>query len=894
VLLLNQATLLFGHERFAHAGQILEGMFHTIGQADEGVALRVTLLLLEVYLHTYKGAAPGDSVTRSVVSSANRVLVFLHAPHAFNDTSMLIAAIEAARAAAGGHSGSATASASASSASSGAAASSPGSAASADDAPVPIAEGALTSASTISSAGPRRIAGALCGRFWFNLHCIKARFALASKDAATAAAELRAAVSAWRGQILQAGATETAGADASGNIVDTPGTDSCPTTLPAVVGAVEDPDLLAGGTACLPLDLRAQFLHHRSRLLSCMGMHTTAVALLDAAGATAEALGTAPAASGAAAPPPQAAAAPSTSAKGKRGAAAAAAAAAAVADATPLSWPSPSQVVPRASHLSNLALLHARSGRHHLAAALLHRAIAACGDVEATMVQALHRGDAAKPAIDGVTAATAKPKDVAPLAAIKVAPAGTARLGCGVSPVLPPARKEILLNAGITALLRRRPLEAFAHLRRAVMLFRQRPRLWVRLAEACILYHEQCRALTGVGAPSARLGTAWTVTGESARVCEPIVHLQGGTEALGPDGVALRPPTAAPSSSSSASASASGGRAAHQLQRDLCWAGAGVVRAVYGEGSQQRLLLATGPTTCPEPVMRDQAAMRDRALAAATGAPATAASADSIGPLEPDAPSLQYARACLENALCLLPTAAAVAIKPPAVFGTVGDDSEECRAAQGVTARDPAAAASAAAAGSVAVKAAHHGWKKTRAAALTKLAYVCLCLEDPVAALRYANQMSIEPRPDSDPSNAPFLQCWFFSRLYAAEAMCKLDRPGEAADLLAHTEPAPDISPAQASSSRAHGASALKVNIAISSSLANRPGNATEAVKLVLAANPVAVEARAASSLLTQQMGRPTDTRDLLSLGIAPTAVGGAHTPADDARAAAASAAGRG
>lgn len=856
-------------------------MFHSIGQADDGVALRVTLLLLEVYLHTYKGAAPGDSVTRSVVLSANRVLMFLHAPHAFNDMSMLIASIEAVRASSKGPAGSKDAGSSASSAGTGAAAaaasSADESAAAAPDTaamPIPIVEGDLTSAQTLAAASPRRVAAALCGRFWFNLHCIKARFALASKDAATAASELRAAVAAWRTRILEAGASETPGTDASGAIVATDGRDSCPASLPAVVGAVGDPDTLAGGTGSLPLDLRAHLLHHRSRLLASTGMATAAVALLDAAEDTARALGPSPFASGSAAPAPRPAA-PAAPAAGPE-------------------WPAPSQVVARASHLSNLALLHARSGRHHLSAALLHRAVAACGDVEAVMVQALSQGDAAKTSIDAVTSSAADSSALAPLDAIRVGSAGSASLGCGVAPLLLPARKEILLNAGIAALLRRRPLEAFAHLRRAVMLFRQRPRLWVRLAEACILYHEQCRALTGVGAPSSRLGTPWTVRGESARVCEPIVHLEGGTQALGPDGAALQPAGAAGGRRAASTAAASSRGAVPELERDLCWAGAGVVRAVYGEGSQQRLLLAAGPTTCPEPAMPDQAAMRDRALAAdgsASSSAAEASAADTSGPLEPAAPSLQYARACLENALCLLPTATAVAVKPPAVFGTVGDDSEECRGASGVTPRDDAAAERAAAAGSTAVETAHRGWKQTRAAALTKLAYVCLCLEDPVAALRYANQMSIEPRPSNDPGNAPFLQCWFFSRLYAAEALCKLDRSAEAADLLAQTEPAPEVSLAQATSSRAHGSSALKVNLAIASSLANRPASATEAVKLVLAANPVAAEARAASSLLTQQMGRPTDTRDLLSLGIAPTSVGVTHAAADDARAATAAAA---
>jgi len=394
------------------------------------------------------------------------------------------------------------------------------------------------------------------------------------------------------------------------------------------------------------------------------------------------------------------------------------------------------------------------------------------------------------------------------------------------------------------------------------MLFRQRPRLWVRLAEACIMYHEQSRATTSAGAVPGRIGAVWS--SPSASTSQPAATLEGASVILGPDGVAAAAAERPPSSPAPVAGS----------ERDLCWAGAGVVSATFGAGASQRFLLASQPRCCPEPALDDQRGMRalalgpDASLAQGGLGPEDAASAVRRSPQEPPAPSLQYARACLENALCLLPASAAVAIKPPAILGTVAD--EAAQAAAGVDAASPEDAAAAAASASASVLAASTGWRNTRAAALTKLAYVCLCLDDPVTAFRFTNQVATEAKPDETSAGPGLVHWWYLSRLYASEAMCRMGRPREAAELLASTSP-PDASAEP--SARAEGRPAVLVNLAVAHALSGRTGEAAAAVRDVLSQNPLATEARAVSAFVTQQASHPSDTRDLLARGIAPGTV---------------------
>lgn len=63
-----------------------------------------------------------------------------------------------------------------------------------------------------------------------------------------------------------------------------------------------------------------------------------------------------------------------------------------------------------------------------------------------------------------------------------------------------------------------------------------------------------------------------------------------------------------------------------------------------------------------------------------------------------------------------------------------------------------------------------------RQSVLTDLAYVELCLQNPLQALKTATTLLSQP----DCSQ----MCQFFARMYAAEALCLLDRPREAADHL--------------------------------------------------------------------------------------------------------------
>jgi hypothetical protein len=813
VLLLNQAALLFCQERFAHTGQVLESMFHSISEADDWVAMRAHLLLLEVYLHTYKASAPGDSVTRSVISSANRILSALDEPRAFNDRMRCLAAVEAAHASFRGSEASASASSEASA--------SAGAAEHEDEGVELIGPlSRLCTPQQLVKVPTRKLAAVICGTYFFRLHSIKARFALASGDVTTATDELERAVARWRTEVLESGSSE--GTDARGIDPD----DECPRVLLPVVGRVSSPHVDAGGTSGFPRRLRAELLALRARLLLLLEDTAAAAMLIDAAYALSSKLPDPPHLLGAA------------SSKGG-----------------PRMWPVGTQTVSRALHLNNLAMIHAKTGRLHVAAALLSRAVHACAEEEIALANAVIKGGGPSSAVTEAISKgkEASPEDVTALHTVMAGPAGDARLGQGLATARLPPRREILHNAGVVALMRHRPLEAFFHLRRAVMLFRQRPRLWIRLAEACIMYYEQCKAATVAGAVPAVLGDEWQVPASTV-TATPAVTIPGATDMPRPG---------------------------EMRNQDMCWAGAGVIRGVLGEGRSQRLLLQHQPNVCPEPAMPDQLAVK--ASARVAGADAVVGDSSKLvssSPVEPEAPSLQYARACLENALCLLPAAPAVMVESPAVHATIAErkaaDSPE----------EATRAAEAKASADASVKAAGAGWRHTRAAALTKLSYVCLCLHDPVAALRYANQVASESRP---PDDSGTLQLWFLSRLYAAEAFCRLNRADDATELLLRSSP-----PSTGQSSyHAEGASALHVNLAIAQTLARNPSRASASVSSVLNSNPLATESRAVCAFISQSQRLPADARELLSRGIAPVTLSPSPGGGSDSAAAATAAAAR-
>lgn len=937
ILHYNQAAMWFSQQRYANAGSVLENLFAEIQKTEEWSGMRAALLLLEVYLHTYKAAAPGDAATRSVVSSANRVLEYLEKPSSFNDFDRILAIIEAV---------SFLARSATRPTASGTSATTP--------AALTFAEGSTadTRPTIVSDMPARLLAARLCASVWFRIFITKARLVLAGGDIRTAASQTTLALCKYTVELARAYApldrsrsttdfdshswdspTSTPAASATSKPYDDALRSSLaspadlPTDAAALASAMEraadDGDdetddisklereleaparLSPPSASLLPPLLRAEYLAMRASIELARRRLRRAQRLLDAS-----------LTDSASVPPPGSL----LRVEGLLPSSLALTSPTAVAALRPavgeLDWPLPLAGLTTAEYLNNSAVLHLRSGKYHSASALLMRALAACSRYEVVSGAAVRTALLHKAAAAASTAAAAAPGDATAAAAAAAAahasviplsthlgagPAGDARLGEGLSSPRVSPRREVLHNAGVVALLRRRPLEAFSHLRRALPLFRQRPRIWIRLAEACIMYHEQCVALSARGVKPMQIGAEWYPPQDSITSAPPALVIPGFTDA---------PTTAAAASTTSLTAAGS-------PAGDLCWAGAGIVRGVFGHGASQRMLLITDRLTCTEPPMPDQAALAGpHSSASSSGGIAAGLDGEPLSgavepPEEPFAPSLQYARACLENALCLLPPAASLAQPPPPIHGTAtpGAAGPDATAAlpEGGTDAATAAAAASNPAMVAAARAAALGWRTTRAAALTKLAYVCLLLEDYASALRYAGLVSPETMNPLDASGGASASAaaaapngaarmamtrWsFLARQYAAEALCRLNRPADACALLDAPDvvsEAPRIPPlassagaggapsgvsSSPSAAQALGACALHVNRGIARLLAGRTDAVQESLAEALSINPLATEARLLSAYMSQLQMRYNETRMLLARGVASVGV---------------------
>lgn len=330
-----------------------------------------------------------------------------------------------------------------------------------------------------------------------------------------------------------------------------------------------------------------------------------------------------------------------------------------------------------------------------------------------------------------------------------IRPPGRSSLGLGVSAGIPSPVYECLYNCGLSLLKDQKPGPAFRCFYGSLELFRTRSRVWLRLAECCILQHAQdAKAAVEKDAPS------WS-------------H----------------------------------------------WTSKGVVRTAVGAGRLHRFILQEPWTAARDGVEDIAAAVASLGAGVSGGSsgsgagPSGAGSAGSGGaalPVEPPQPSLAFAALCLRNALSLLPPVSSFAPPSPAdasapvassvdslPFATAGalhasvprtDAGPVSAAGSAVDARKkPADGEDDGTAGAGADSASDPKDSKAvppksklclRQAALAKLSFVYLNLDDPVSALSCAAQVLALPNCQEP---------WrFVARMYASEALATMSRLSEA------------------------------------------------------------------------------------------------------------------
>lgn len=313
---------------------------------------------------------------------------------------------------------------------------------------------------------------------------------------------------------------------------------------------------------------------------------------------------------------------------------------------------------------------------------------------------------------------------------------------------------EVFYNAGLSMLRLGQGAPALRCLKRAALLFRHRARLWLRMAEACIVEHEKRRKAK---------------------------------------------------------------RAARDV-RSTSWAAAGVVSGVAGQGRSRRLLV-----DC---------------------------STDSGAAPADDECSLHFAAQCLRNCLSLLHDGNADEAKAEAEANGAGG------AGAGAT---PSTTTNV-----------------LKQAALCKLAYVSLALDDTVVALDAAQKLLALPG---------CREPWRYrGRLYASEALCKL---GKAAQAEVHLTQATLVEATgegatEGSLSAPDATAAFFVNMASMYVLQDDLARARQCARQALVAFPSSTEARRLSVYLSLRCGEQRDAVALLKLGQIPDT-----TPAGSAGAAA-------
>eukprot|EP00897_Mesotaenium_endlicherianum_P005590 jgi/Mesen1/5059/ME000252S04172 len=455
--------------------------------------------------------------------------------------------------------------------------------------------------------------------------------------------------------------------------------------------------------------------------------------------------------------------------------------------------------------LNNLACVHHRLGKHHLAAFYLSKALAKSAPPEAAAAAA---AAASSSGGQGVPASSQG--------------ARTARMVFAFSS---DTHLAVLYNAGVEQLLLGNPDLAAKCLQEATAGYYQRPLLWLRLAEACIASCQKRGSFAGGAGGSPRASSPSPRPGQRDACIRLAIAGEGRYRRVvmfpsGPlqESAAGRVPTVGGSDDSSGGGGSSSGTGA-------------------GAGARAARVAEVGPELSDEPRLT---------LGGETAGDATAASEKPAavpqmltyipgGPRQE--PSMVYARQCLSNALYLVgkieasstAAAAAVAGPSPSPSGADEKEGEPAGSSQGQqhggkpagmpgsssksgserisvntppsSSAKPGGEASAGAApdqdgaeakfaagggggGSSALSAGlalheklkRRGLDEVRQVALADLAYVELCLDNPQAGLQAAQKLLQLP--------GCARRHRFLGHMYAAEALCLLGRPAAAREHL--------------------------------------------------------------------------------------------------------------
>jgi len=345
---------------------------------------------------------------------------------------------------------------------------------------------------------------------------------------------------------------------------------------------------------------------------------------------------------------------------------------------------------------------------------IFQRALEACAASELETSRALHCGASAVVSKDAGVPLGADSESLAEgpgTSVLETNPLATASsVGEGMLPLLPAPRCEIMFNAGVTALRCRRPVRAYRFLRRAALQFRQRPRLWLRLAECSLILHEQASGDTArvasphvLGTPALPPSSHPSVPGQPSldAIREEIAAWRGRLEAKAKDDAAGD--KAGPSKGKGGDGAgieeergkvedptveevlvAMAGAALPSGSWEAAWSSSGVVHGRSGEGKSQRIVLEEAEAACPEDPLdglldlasaaeskMEESAwdeegdeeVREQPASGGGKEAGTEAGKGSDDIESPDAewpaiPTLDFARVCLQNCLALVPSAA--------------------------------------------------------------------------------------------------------------------------------------------------------------------------------------------------------------------------------------------
>ncbi len=352
--------------------------------------------------------------------------------------------------------------------------------------------------------------------------------------------------------------------------------------------------------------------------------------------------------------------------------------------------------------------------------------------------------------------------------------------GGGVTPPRIAPMGDILSNLGLALLLSRQPARALSALHGAAPSRRHQPRLWLRMAEACLQAHAM-RTASGPGhahsMPVVPSDGAGATLVQAAPDTAPDAFATDGSEDGRDDNVG------------------DGGA-------EICWAGVGLVSTKLGGGAQQRLLLSCARADTEPP-----------AALPAVGVRAESDTAD-ICSVRPQL-NLSYAMVCLFNCVALLPHPATLSSHMNNTLNQAQTDlssaMEEHRAAQERGGDASHRVLTAQATGrAAAMRCLRWGQCRVRQAALCKLAYAALCRGDPHTAISACQQVwsiahLLQPALNSaqlmalHTANVPadaaqsiqsLADPWrFLAYSYMCEALCTLGRVRDGMQYLARAVP---------------------------------------------------------------------------------------------------------